>query len=83
MIAMHDIVIPAKTLRRELWILLGCVAAAILTNAGAIIAYERPWTELFTQIGYTLVLAVGLYLLLALVRLIVLLVGAPVKRLRK
>ena len=65
---MKDLVIPAKTLRQELWILLGCLGAAILVNAGAIIAYDRPWKELFTQIGYTLTVTILLYLVLLLGR---------------
>ncbi len=77
---MKDVVIKGKTIRRELIILALCLVAMILVNAGAIIAYHRPWTELFTQIGYVLTGALILYILLWIPRLIVLLIVWLTKR---
>lgn len=67
---MKDIIIPAAALCRELRIAVGCFLAAVAVNAGAVIAYERPWTELFSQIGYVIVIAAALYLLLWPLRLL-------------
>ena len=77
---MKDVVIKGKTIRRELILLALCLVAMILVNAGAIIAYHRPWTELFTQIGYVLTGALILYILLWIPRLIVLLIVWLTKR---
>ena len=68
---MKDIVITQKDLIRELYIILGCFVLACLVNVGAIIAYDRPWSELWSQIGFVLFIAAGVYGLLAVVRVIV------------
>ena len=44
---MKDIIIPARTIRRELWVLLTLFVVAFLINVGAVWAYDRPWIELF------------------------------------
>lgn len=71
---MKDLVITGRTVRRELLILLGCFIAGMLTNVGAIIAYGRPFSEFFTQIGFVIVFSVILYFALWVIRLIVLLI---------
>ena len=58
-------------IRRELFILLGCFVAAFLVNVGAIIAYDRPWVELISQIGFVFFITGGIYVLLAVFRLLV------------
>ena len=68
---MKDIVITAKMIRRELFVLLGCFVAAFLVNVGAIIAYDRPWIELISQIGFVFFITGGIYVLLAVFRLLV------------
>ena len=77
---MKDIVITEKMIRRELYVLLGCFVAACLVNVGAIIAYDRPWSELYSQIGFVLFITVGLYVLLAIFRLFVWLIAKPSKK---
>ncbi len=67
---MKDIVITAKSIRRELYWILASFILAMCTNVGAIIAYDRPWTELVSQIGYVAFMSVGIYLILLVVRLI-------------
>lgn len=71
---MKDIVITAKMLRRELFVLLGCFVVACLVNAGAIIAYDRPWSEMYSQIGFVFFITGGIYFLLALVRILICLI---------
>jgi len=66
---MKDLVIPAKFLRREVLVLLACVALALLINAAAIVAYKTQWSELLTAWRYTLALALALYALFFLPRL--------------
>nr|MBE6190943.1 hypothetical protein [Rikenellaceae bacterium] len=59
---MKDIIIPARTIRRELWILLTLFVVAFLINVGAVWAYDRPWIELFSQLGFVVVITIALYL---------------------
>ena len=67
-------------IRRELYILLGCFVAAIFVNVGAIIAYDRPWVELVSQIGFVFFITGGIYVLLAVFRLLVWLVAKIFKK---
>ena len=71
---MKDIVITAQRVKREWLTILVCFIAACLVNLGAIIGYSRPWTELFSQIGYVVAVTVLLYILLWIVRGIIALV---------
>lgn len=71
---MKDITIKEKSIRRELWILLGCFVFAVCVNIFAIIKFSRPAKELVTMIGYVLVVAIIAYISLWLMRLIALLV---------
>ena len=77
---MKDIVITEKMIRRELYVLLGCFVAAVLVNAGAIIAYDRPWSELYSQIGFVFFITGGIYVLLAVFRLLLWLVAKIFKK---
>ncbi len=80
---MKDWVITGRHVRRELWVLLGCLLAACLVNVYAIVRYARPVSELWTQIGYVVVLALVVYLLLALLRLLAAGVLALVRKIRR
>ena len=71
---MKDIVIKASHIRRELWVLLGCFIVAYGMNIYAIIHFARPAKELYMTIGYVIVTALIIYVLLWIVRLIVLLI---------
>jgi hypothetical protein len=71
---MKDLVIRDYQVMREIGILLICLILAEGVNAGAIIAYHRPWYELFTQIGYVVCFGLGLYVSIAIIRLLVLLI---------
>lgn len=78
---MKDITITGKTVKRELLIVLGCFVAGVLVNVYAILHYSRPAVELFTQIGYTIVVSVVIYILLLIVRLIAWLIKLAFKKL--
>jgi len=71
---MKDIVIKKKDIIRELYIILVCFVLACMVNAGAIIAYDRPWSEMYSQIGYVFFITAGIYVLLAVIRIIIALV---------
>ena len=77
---MKPIVIDSKFIKRELWILLGCFIAAVIFDLVGIILYKRPAIELVTTIGYEVVIALGLYAFLALVRVLVFLVSQLFKK---
>lgn len=66
---MKDTVISAATKRRELIIWLGCFVVANIINWAAIIKFQSPWYEVFTQIGYVVVTSLLIYGLLLLVRI--------------
>ena len=72
---MKPIVIDSKFVKRELWILLGCFVAAVIFDLVGIIMFKRPAIELLTTIGYEVVITLGLYAFLALVRILVFLVS--------
>lgn len=71
---MKDIVISSKKVKRELRLLLWCFIIAFVLNIVAIIIYKTYWVEIFTQIGYVIVIAVGLYLSIALIRFLIYLI---------
>lgn len=48
-------------LRKELLIYALCFAVAFLINLGAVIAYSRPWIELFSQLGYVVAISLAFY----------------------
>ncbi len=66
---MKDTVISAATKRRELLIWLACFVVANIINWVAIVKYQAPWYEIFTQIGYVVVTSLLIYGLLLLLRI--------------
>ncbi len=77
---MRDIVIPSHVVRRELIIMLVCFLASFCTNIGAVIAYHKPWTEIFSQIGYVVVIGAVFYVLLWVIRVIFLIIRKLIRR---
>ena len=77
---MKDIVISAKRIKRELLVALVCFLLAFLTNAGAVIAYAKPWYELFTQIGYVCIIALAIWIVLLVLRVLYLIIKKIIKR---
>ena len=65
---MKDTLITAAMKRRELLILLVCFVVANLVNWFAIIKFDRPWWEVFTQVGYMTVTTLVLYGLVLVLR---------------
>lgn len=65
---MKDTVISGKQKKRELIIFLICLFAGTIFNLVAIIKYNTPIQELFTQIHVVVFFSVFLYLLVAILR---------------
>ena len=68
---MKDTLITAHRKLVELKTAGVCLLLAILVNIGCIIYYRTPFYEVFTQIGYTVVIALGFYVIWTAIRLIV------------
>ena len=68
---MKDFIIKGKTIERELKVLLGCAVFACLLNVYAIIKHGTSWAELITTLHYVALLALAVYVLLWLPRLLV------------
>ena len=68
---MKDTLITARRKKTELLTFLACLGLAVLVNIGSIIYFHTPFYEVFTQIGYTLMIALAFYLIWTSVRLIV------------
>ena len=68
---MKDTLITAGRKKTELLTALVCLGIACLINIGCIIWFHTPFYEVFTQIGYTLILALGFYLIYTAVRLVI------------
>lgn len=71
---MKDLVISARRIRRELRFAAVAFLVAFAANLYAVMHFDRPWYELFTQLGYVVVITVVIYLLLWIPRLLVALV---------
>lgn len=67
---MKDTVITAARKRTELWTAGACFLLAVLVNAGSILHFHTPFYEIFTQIGYTTVIAVAFYVIWSGLRLL-------------
>lgn len=65
---MKDLVITSKRVKKEFCIFSVCFVIAFIINVIAVTTYKTPWSEVFTQIGYVIIIAAVLYLLSALVR---------------
>lgn len=71
---MKDIIITPRKLKRELFIWLLCLVAAIGLNVYSIIYYDTSWRELYTHLGYVVAISIVIYLLLWIFRGLFLLV---------
>ena len=67
---MKDTLITAHRKLVELKTAGVCLLLAILVNIGCIIYYHTPFYEVFTQIGYTVMIALGFYVIWTAIRLI-------------
>ena len=66
---MKDLIITSRRLKKEIYILYACFIIAFLINIFSIITFKTPWHEMFTQIGYVVIITLILYLFAAFFRL--------------
>ncbi len=77
---MKDIVIPSRIVRRELLVALACFLTSFFMNVGAVVAYHKSWTEIFSQIGYVVVISVFFYVILWIIRILFLIIKKIINR---
>jgi len=77
---MKDIIITARRLRLELYILFASFVIAELVNIYSIIKYDTLWSEVFSQIGFVIILTAVIYVVHWVVRLLVLLCSGIVRK---
>lgn len=65
---MKDIVVKGRFVKREIIYAVSCFLLSFCINIGAVIAYSKPWVEIFSQIGYVVVIAVVFYVVIAVFR---------------
>ena len=68
---MKDIVISTSRIKKELTWLIGSFIFSIIFNVYSIIRFDTDWKEIITQIHVYLILALLVYFLLLLLRLLV------------
>lgn len=68
---MKDIIIKAKTLKREVILLIALFIIAFLINIYAIVLHEGQWSELYTQLHIVILLTLFLYIVTHLIRLVI------------
>lgn len=67
---MKDVLISGRRMNREIMIFIGCFVIAFALNIYSIIKYKTAWSELLTTLHITLLLAIVIYVLFGLLRLI-------------
>lgn len=69
--SMKDTIITQNRKKTELLIVLACFIAANLLNVFSIVCYGTEWVELITEMGFVVCVAVVLYVLTVVARLII------------
>ncbi|MDR0507270.1 MAG: hypothetical protein LBH32_10735 [Dysgonamonadaceae bacterium] len=67
---MKDTLITVKRKKTEIVTLIICFIIANLINLYAIISYKTSYSELFTMLGYVIILTLALYVIWTVIRLI-------------
>ena len=68
---MKYIIINFKIIKREINIYMLFFLLSFAINIIAILVYTRPWIEIFTQLGYVLVISFFIYFILWIPRILV------------
>lgn len=79
---MKDIIITSKRIKKEFIFWLICFFIAFAINLSAIFIYKTPWYEVFSQLGYVVVISLSIYLITFVVRIIFNLALIPIRRIR-
>lgn len=67
---MKDLRITANRQKKELIVFSFCFLLSFVINIISIVVYNTSWIEVIQSIGYVVVLAVFLYILFTLIRLL-------------
>lgn len=67
---MKDIIITANRQRNEIMIIVICFLCGVGVNIYSIITYGTPWIELFSQIGWTVIVSAFFYAITIVVRVL-------------
>ena len=67
---MKDTIITGNRKKIEIVTLIACFIIACIVNVYSIIAYNTPWSEIFTSLGYVCLFAVVLYVAWSVIRLV-------------
>ncbi|MBO5217629.1 MAG: hypothetical protein J6B41_07800 [Alistipes sp.] len=76
-------VITLADVIREVAVFGACLIIAIALNAYAIVHYQTEWSELYTEFGFVLTLALILYVARCVVKALILVLWKCVKLLRR
>lgn len=68
---MKDSIISAKVKKRELTIFVIAFVVAFILNIISIISYNTDWIEVLSVLHYVLLLAIILYIIQGIIRLII------------
>jgi len=68
---MQDVILSAKRIRFEILMLLTCFVLAELLNVYSIVTYGTSWTEIFSKIGFVLVVMAVFYVIHWIIRFII------------
>lgn len=80
---MKELVISSKRLKKEILIFAICFIIAFAVNVIAIIYFKTPWYEMFTQIGYVLLITISLYFIVIAIRFIAFLIRKLIRPSKK
>lgn len=82
----EDKIVATITLRsviREAIVFGVCIALAVALNAYAIVKYDTQWSELYTDIGYTILLAMIIYGARCVAKIIILSIWWLISKIRQ
>ena len=68
---MKDITITGKRIKTEIIYFVISICIAVALNIHAIVKYNSPWSELFSELHIVLLISLVVYALLTIVRLII------------
>lgn len=68
---MKELIISSKRLKKEGLYFGSAFVGAFLLNVISIIRFKTQWSELYTQLGYVLMISIILYVLIIIVRLVI------------
>lgn len=80
---MKEIIISPKRLKKEITIFAICFTIGFIFNVYAVIRYQTPWYEIFTQLGYVLLITISLYFLIVFIRFILYIIRTLIRVIKK